>query len=114
MEALRATCPNTKCVGPLAPQCPRAAMRPQSQAPSERRTVADTHERLWGGRFAEAPDAATLRFMAGRDVTPSAPAAAPLMADDLWATAAHVAMLAQQGIIPPADARLLLDGLDEL
>src|SRR5438093_4472626 len=114
MKALRATCPTTKCAGPLARQCPCAAMRPQSQAPSERTTVADTHERLWGGRFAEAPDAATLRFMAGRDVTPSAPADAHLVADDLWATAAHVAMLAQQGIIPPADARLLLDGLDEL
>ena len=76
--------------------------------------VAETHERLWGGRFAEAPDAATLRFMAGRDVTPSAPADAHLVADDLWASAAHVAMLAHQGIIPPADARLLLEGLDEL
>src|SRR5438067_9017909 len=74
----------------------------------------DTHERLWGGRFAEAPDAATLRFMAGRDVTPSAPADAHLVADDPWASAAHVAMLARQGIIPPADARLLLDGLAEL
>jgi argininosuccinate lyase len=89
-------------------------MRPQSQAPSERQIVAETHERLWGGRFAEAPDAATLRFMAGRDVTPSAPADAHLVAEDLWASAAHVAMLAQQGIIPPADARLLLEGLDEL
>ena len=74
----------------------------------------DTHERLWGGRLAEAPDAATLRFMAGRDVTPAAPADAHLVADDLWATAAHVTMLAAQGIIPPGDARLLLDGLDEL
>lgn len=76
--------------------------------------MAETHERLWGGRFAEAPDAATLRFMAGRDVTPSAPADAHLVADDLWATAAHVAMLAHQGIIPADDARALLDGLDEI
>src|SRR4051794_36024954 len=114
MEALRATCPTTKCVGPLAPQCPRAAMRPQSQAPSKRRIVAETHERLWGGRFAEAPDAATLRFMAGRDVTPPPRPDAHLVADDLGASAAHVAMLAHQGFTPPADARVLLDGLDEL
>ena len=76
--------------------------------------MSDQHERLWGGRFAEAPDEATLRFMAGRDVTPSPPADAHLVADDLWATAAHVTMLARQGIIPAADARLLLDGLDEI
>lgn len=72
------------------------------------------HKRLWGDRFSEAPDDATVRFMAGRDVTPSAPADAHLIGDDLWATSAHVAMLARQGIIPSADARLLLGGLDEL
>lgn len=76
--------------------------------------MAAAHQRLWGGRFAEAPDAATLRFMAGRDVTPSPPADAYLVADDLWATTAHVAMLARQGLIPHAEARLLLHGLEEL
>ncbi len=76
--------------------------------------MSGTHERLWGGRFAEAPSAATLRFMAGRDVTPDPAADAHLVADDLWATTAHVIMLARQGIIPAAAARLLLDGLAEI
>ncbi len=72
------------------------------------------HERLWGGRFSEAPSEATLRFMSGRDVTPLAPADAHLVPDDLWASAAHVTMLARQGIIPAADARALLNGLAEI
>jgi len=76
--------------------------------------MSDTHERLWGGRFGEAPAEATVRFMAGRDVTPAPPADAHLVADDLWATSAHVTMLARQDIIPAADARRLLDGLTEI
>jgi len=76
--------------------------------------MAGTRERLWGGRFAEAPSEATLRFMAGRDVTPTLAADSHLVADDLWATTAHVTMLARQGIIPVAAARLLLDGLAEI
>ncbi len=70
-----------------------------------------THERLWGGRFATSPDEATLRFMAGRDVTPAPAADSHLIDDDLWASAAHVVMLARQGVIPEADARALLDGI---
>jgi argininosuccinate lyase len=72
------------------------------------------HERLWGGRVSEAPSEATLRFMSGRDVTPLVPADTHLIPDDLWASAAHVTMLACQGIIPSADARALLDGLAEI
>jgi len=76
--------------------------------------VTDTHDRLWGGRFTAAPEEATVRFMAGRDVVGSPPADAHLVADDLWATAAHVTMLARQGIIPAVDARAILDGLAEI
>ncbi len=76
--------------------------------------MSDTHERLWGGRFTAAPEEATVRFMAGRDVTGLPPADAYLVADDLWATAAHVTMLARQAIIPAADARTILDGLAEI
>ncbi len=76
--------------------------------------MSDTHERLWGGRFSAAPEEATVRFMAGRDVAGSPPADAHLVADDLWATAAHVTMLARQEIIPAADARAILDGLAEI
>src|SRR5205085_4977484 len=54
------------------------------------------------------------RCRAGRELTRSAPADAHVEAGDLWASAADVGMLAHQGIIPPADARLLLAGLDEL
>jgi argininosuccinate lyase len=72
------------------------------------------HERLWGGRVSEVPSETTLRFMSGRDVTPLAPADTHLIPDDLWASAAHVTMLARQGIIPSADARALLDGLAEI
>src|SRR5581483_11770932 len=92
---------------------PAAGTLPAESFP-EGVVVSAAQQRLWGGRFAEAPDAATLRFMAGRDVTPSPPADAHLIADDLWSTAAHVTMLARQGLIPAAEARLLLDGLDEL
>jgi len=73
-----------------------------------------THDRLWGGRFTTAPEEATVRFMAGRDVEGSPPADANLIADDLWATSAHVTMLARQSIIPAADARVILDGLAEI
>src|SRR5690242_1702579 len=76
--------------------------------------LTEGHERLWGGRFAEAPAAATLRFMSGRDVTPLAPADTHLVADDLWASEAHVTMLARQGIVPAADAHALLGGLAEI
>ncbi len=76
--------------------------------------MSDTHDRLWGGRFTTAPEEATVRFMAGRDVTGTLPADANLIADDLWATSAHVTMLARQNIIPAADALAILDGLAEI
>ena len=64
-------------------------------------------QRLWGGRFAEAPDAATLRFMAGRDVTPSPPADAHLVADeDADVELAHLSRRVGQDILSGLQADL--------
>jgi argininosuccinate lyase len=64
--------------------------------------------RLWGGRFAEGPDAEIDRF------TSSFAFDTPLAPFDLRASMAHGRMLWERGIIEDDDARAILVGLGEI
>jgi argininosuccinate lyase len=71
-------------------------------------------KRLWGKRFKKKPAALAEAFTSGRDVRGISPADERLIPYDLWGSRAHVVMLAEQGIIPRRDARLLIAGLKEM
>ncbi|RMD89370.1 MAG: argininosuccinate lyase, partial [Alphaproteobacteria bacterium] len=64
--------------------------------------------RLWGGRFASGPDAVMQRINASIGIDHR------LYRQDIAASRAHCRMLATQGIIDPADAAAMLDGLDRI
>jgi len=63
---------------------------------------------MWGGRFASGPDAIMEEINAsiGFDYR--------LARQDIAGSKAHVAMLAQTGIVSPADAETIANGLDEV
>ncbi|WP_374409312.1 argininosuccinate lyase [Pelagerythrobacter sp.] len=61
---------------------------------------------MWGGRFAEGPSAIM------REINASIPFDKALWRQDIAASKAHVAMLAVQGIVSPADADTIAGGLD--
>ena len=63
---------------------------------------------MWGGRFAEGPSAIM------REINASIPFDKALWREDIRASKAHVAMLGQTGIVSPADARTIADGLDRI
>ena len=65
----------------------------------------DGSAKLWGGRFAETPDARLEAFNAsvGFDVR--------MIREDVRGSIAHVRMLGRQGIIPAEDAAAIEDGL---
>ncbi|MCX7014825.1 MAG: argininosuccinate lyase, partial [Candidatus Sumerlaeota bacterium] len=69
---------------------------------------------IWRERMAIEPDARALAYTAGRDVRPVAAADAVLAPFDVWTNRAHVAMLAECGIIGRADARKIAKALNEL
>ena len=71
-------------------------------------------KRLWGKRFEKEPSALAEAFTSGRDVRGIPPADERLIPYDLWGSRAHVVMLAEQGIIPRRDARLLISGLKKI
>jgi len=60
---------------------------------------------MWGGRFAEGPAAVM------REINASIPFDKRLWQQDIAGSQAHVAMLAQQGIVSAADAKAISDGL---
>src|SRR5262249_455231 len=64
--------------------------------------------KMWGGRFAEGPDAIMEEINVSIDVDP------PLFARDTAASKAHAAMLAAQGIITASDAKNIGKGLDTI
>lgn len=66
---------------------------------------ADTPQKMWGGRFRQAPDAALMEF------TSSFPTDHRLLRWDIVASVAHVQMLGATGIIPSSDAEAIADGL---
>ncbi len=63
---------------------------------------------MWGGRFAEGPSAIM------REINASIPFDKALWRQDIAASKAHVAMLGAQGIVTPADAATITDGLDRI
>ncbi|PSC04971.1 argininosuccinate lyase [Alsobacter soli] len=60
---------------------------------------------MWGGRFASGPDAIMEEINASIDFDKA------LWRQDIRGSRAHVAMLAQQGIVTDADAKAITDGL---
>jgi argininosuccinate lyase len=61
--------------------------------------------RMWGGRFSDAPDALMDAINVSIDVDRH------LYAQDIAGSIAHAEMLGATGIIPPADARSIVEGL---
>src|SRR5262249_20883782 len=64
--------------------------------------------KMWGGRFAEGPDAIMEEINVSIDVDRH------LFAQDIAASKAHAAMLAAQGIITGSDAKNIGKGLDTI
>jgi argininosuccinate lyase len=64
--------------------------------------------KMWGGRFAEGPDAIM------EDINVSIDVDRHLFAQDIAASKAHAAMLAAQGIITASDAKNIGKGLDTI
>ncbi len=69
---------------------------------------------VWAQRMDQEPDQLALQYTAGRDVRSMPPADAVLAPYDVWTNCAHVAMLAECGIIPMAAARKIGDALAKL
>jgi len=64
--------------------------------------------KMWGGRFSERPDAIMEEINVSIDVDRH------MYAQDIAASKAHAAMLAEQGIITAADAKNIAKGLDAI
>jgi argininosuccinate lyase len=64
--------------------------------------------KMWGGRFAQGPDAIMARINASIDFDRK------LFAQDIAGSKAHAAMLAKQGIITKSDAAAIAKGLDQV
>jgi argininosuccinate lyase len=64
--------------------------------------------KMWGGRFSKDIDSSILAW------TESITVDSHLVAEDLWGSMAHVAMLGSQGIIPANNAAAILDTLYKL
>ena len=64
-----------------------------------------TEKPVWAQRMDQEPDQLALEYTAGRDVRSVPPADAVLAPYDVWTNFAHVAMLADCGIIPEESAR---------
>ena len=64
--------------------------------------------KMWGGRFADAPSEIMVEINASIDFDRK------LAAQDIAGSKAHVAMLAETGIIDKADATTIAKGLDEV
>src|SRR6266849_2891502 len=64
--------------------------------------------KMWGGRFSERPDAIMEEINVSIDVDRH------MYSQDIAASKAHAAMLAEQGIITPNDAKNIAKGLDTI
>lgn len=71
-------------------------------------------QKLWGGNFSEMPPAYILEFISGWDTKGKKPYDERLVPYDIAVNQAHVKMLSKQRIISSRDARLLLQGLQEI
>ncbi|GAB5488941.1 MAG: argininosuccinate lyase [Parasphingorhabdus sp.] len=63
---------------------------------------------MWGGRFADGPSAVM------REINASIPFDKQLWRQDIRASLAHVAMLAEQGIVEADDATQIINGLNQI
>ncbi len=63
---------------------------------------------MWGGRFAEGPSAVM------REINASLPFDQRMWRQDVAGSRAHVAMLGKQGIVQPADAEAIAEGLTQV
>ncbi|MEM9575218.1 MAG: argininosuccinate lyase, partial [Pseudomonadota bacterium] len=63
---------------------------------------------MWGGRFADGPSAIM------REINASIPFDKQLWRQDIRASLAHIAMLAEQGIVEADDATKIINGLNEI
>jgi argininosuccinate lyase len=70
--------------------------------------MSNDSNKMWGGRFAESPDAIMQEINVSIDVDRH------LYAQDIAASKAHAAMLAAQGIITANDAKNIAKGLDTI
>ena len=70
------------------------------------RPTDDAQERLWGGRFEAEPNELVQAYTSSIGVD------AMLFREDIAGSRAHARMLGQRGIIDPADAQRILEGLD--
>jgi len=68
----------------------------------------DNSNQLWGGRFAAGPSAIM------REINASIPFDKRLWRQDIAGSKAHAAMLAKQGILSPADAQAIDEGLSRI
>ena len=68
-------------------------------------------DKLWGGRFKEAPPQEMVDFLSGRDVKGTLPMDERLIPYDLWGSRAHVIMLCRQGILSKREGKRILQGL---
>ena len=73
---------------------------------SNERDNTGSSNQMWGGRFADGPSAIM------REINASIPFDKALWRQDIAGSKAHVAMLAQQGIVTAEDAATISDGLD--
>jgi argininosuccinate lyase len=69
---------------------------------------AGSGNRMWGGRFSASPDSVMEAINASIDFDQR------LYAQDIAGSRAHIAMLAEQGIVPASDAEAILHGLDTI
>ncbi|MEH6660452.1 MAG: lyase family protein, partial [Parasphingorhabdus sp.] len=63
---------------------------------------------MWGGRFADGPSSIM------REINASIPFDKKLWQDDIRASLAHVAMLAEQDIVDADDATQIINGLNQI
>lgn len=71
-------------------------------------------ERLWGSRLKESPDEKFIEYISGRDVKALPACDEVLVPYDVWGSRVHAVMLWKQGIVPEADAKLIIEGLHEV
>ncbi|MDT8447068.1 MAG: argininosuccinate lyase [bacterium] len=69
---------------------------------------------VWGGRLAESPAQANVRFCAGRDVSALPMADQDLVFWDIWTNLAHAKMLSEVGVLNNEEYRQIYNALKSL
>lgn len=69
---------------------------------------------VWGGRLAESPAEANLRFCAGRDVNALPMADQDLVFWDIWTNLAHAKMLSENGVLDQSEYAAIYEALKQI